>query len=191
MLMANYDTWAGFSRDAPGADDNSTGEEMLKQYILRDPRKDSPPRLTHVYFFAGSEECGTRGLPVLRRRRREKHIPAAALITMSPGKCSPFVVGGKLHTAQDTPDRVYSKPLAEVMTILDYAFDILEGGERPSRPREISEHHYARLYRDGDELFAALKDAIQPNRRNINSIFRVSGDVSGSHAKLKAREVLS
>ena len=321
VLVAHYDTWAGFSRNAPGADDNSTGEEMLKQYILRDLRADSIPPLTHVYFFAGSEECGTRGLlsqlgltvglslislgistanpayflasvpflplalyrfgitgtryfienlsetekasiraaiavdsvgegrlyipenemganfiramfpyegserlndlleeaahlhhipysrfiaggttdsvafleerPVLRRRRREKHIPAAALITMSPGKCSPFVAGGKLHTAQDTPDRVYPKPLAEVMTILDYAFDILEGGERPSRPREISEHHYARLYREGSELFAALKDAIEPNRRNINSIFRVSGDVSGSHARLKASQVLS
>ena len=328
VLVAHYDTWAGFSRDAPGADDNSTGEEMLKQYILRDLRSDSPPPLTHVYFFAGSEECGTRGLlsqlgltvglslislsistalagatkgslfyflasvpflplalyrfgitgtryfienlsetekasiqaaiavdsvgegrlyipenemganfiraifpyegserlndlleeaahlhhipysrfiaggttdsvafleerPILRRRRREKHIPAAALITMSPGKCSPFVAGGKLHTAQDTPDRVYPKPLAEVMTILDYAFDILEGGERPSRPREISEHHYARLYREGDELSAALKDAVEPNRRNINTIFRVSGDVSGSQAKLKAGEVLS
>ena len=237
---------------------------MLKQFILRDLRTDSPPPLTHVYFFAGSEECGTRGLlsqlgltlglslislgvstanpvyflasvpflplalyrfgitgtryfvenlsetekasiraaiavdsvgkgrlyipenemganfiramfpyegserlndlleeaahlnhipysrfiaggttdsvafleerPVLRRRRREKHIPAAALITMSPGKCSPFVVGGKLHTAQDTPDRVYPKPLAEVMTILDYAFDILEGGRAASAP---------------------------------------------------------
>jgi hypothetical protein len=128
--------------------------------------------------------------PVLRRRRREKRIPAAALITMSPGKCSPFVAGGKLHTAQDTPDRVYPQPLAEVLTILDYAFDILEGGERPARPREISEHHYARLYRDGDELFVAMKDAIEPNRRNINSIFRTRGEVSGSEAMLEAAEVV-
>jgi hypothetical protein len=62
VLVAHYDTWAGLSRNAPGADDNSTGEEMLKQYLLRDLRAASPPPLTHVFLFAGSEECGTRGL---------------------------------------------------------------------------------------------------------------------------------
>ena len=320
-LVAHYDTWAGFSKKAPGADDNTTGEEVLKQYLLRDLLADSPSPLTHVYLFAGSEECGTRGLvsqvgltvalslislgistgspvyflasipflplmvyrfgitgtrhfvtslpeqdkaliraaiavdsvgegmvyipenemganfiraifpyegserlndlleeaahlnhinfnrfiaggttdsvafleerPALRTGLREKHIPAAALITMSPGKCSPFIAGGKLHTSQDTPDRVYAEPLAEVLTILDYAFHILHGGEKPQKPREITEHHYARLYRDGDDYLVALKDAIEPNGQNLNSIFSARGSISGSHAKLKVEKVLS
>jgi hypothetical protein len=319
VLVAHYDTWAGFSRNAPGADDNTTGEEVLKQYLLNDLRSESPPPLTHVYLFAGSEECGTRGLvsqlgltvalslaslaistwdllfllaalpfaplanyrfgvtgtryfveglsdqdkqsiraaiavdsvgegrlyipenemganflralvpyegsehlndlleeaahlhhikynrflsggttdsvAFLEERRflpgakRATPFPAAALITMSPGKCSPFVAGGKLHTSTDTPDRVYAQPLAEVLTVLDYAFHILEGGQRPPRPRSLSEHHYARLYRDKGELFLALKDAVEPNRRNLNSIFRVRGVVSEREANLEAEKV--
>ena len=320
VLVAHYDTWACFSRNAPGADDNTTGEEVLKHYLLRDLCSEEPPALTHTYLFSGSEECGSRGLvsqlglvvflsaisyaissvnPVylllslpllplvvyrfgitgtrhyveslseedkdsiraaiavdsvgdgrlyilenemgpsflralfpyegseklndlleevahlhhikynrflsggttdsvafLEERRfmpvgkRKKQIPAAALITMSPGKCSPFVFGGKLHTAKDTPDRVYPEPLAEVLTVLDHAMDILEGGERPACPRAITEHHYARLYRDGDELFVAMKDAVEPNRRNINSIFQVRGHVDGAVARLTAGEVV-
>jgi hypothetical protein len=62
VLVAHCDTWAGFSRDAPGADDNTIGEEILKQYLLRDLCSQEPPALTHIYLFAGSEECGTRGL---------------------------------------------------------------------------------------------------------------------------------
>ena len=62
VLVAHYDTWAGLSREAPGADDNTTGEEVLKHYVLRDLAADEPPELTHVYLFAGSEECGMRGL---------------------------------------------------------------------------------------------------------------------------------
>ncbi|MGH9788161.1 MAG: M28 family peptidase, partial [Candidatus Acidiferrales bacterium] len=57
LLVAHYDTWRG-----PGADDNTTGEEILKQYLLADLRATARPRLTHVYFFAGSEECGLVGL---------------------------------------------------------------------------------------------------------------------------------
>ncbi|MGH9579223.1 MAG: M28 family peptidase, partial [Terriglobales bacterium] len=57
LLVAHYDTWRG-----PGADDNTTGEEILKQYLLADLRAASRPRLTHVYFLAGSEECGLVGL---------------------------------------------------------------------------------------------------------------------------------
>lgn len=320
MLVAHYDTWAGFSKKAPGADDNSTGEEILKQYLLQDLLADDRPPLTHVYVFAGSEECGTRGLisqvgltaalslislgistlspvyllasipflplmvyrfgvtgtrhfvtslpeeekasiraaiavdsvgegtvyipenemganfiralfpyegsehlndlleeaahlhhipfhrfiaggttdsvafleerPILRAALREKHIPAAALITMSPGKCSPFIAGGKLHTSQDTPERVYAEPLAQVLTILDYAFHILHGGQRPSRPRHIAEHHYARLYRHGDDYLVALKDAIEPNHQNLNSIFRARGTIHGSHAKLSVEKIL-
>lgn len=310
VLVAHYDTWAGFSRDAPGADDNTTGEEILKQYLLQDLRARNPPPLTHVYLFAGSEECGTRGLfsqfgltvglslvafalsssslvyllaalpfaPLAVYRfgvtgtrhyvrslsppeksairaaiavdsvgegrlyipenemganflralwpyegseplndlleeaahlnhikynrflgggttdsvafLEEGRIPAAALITMSPGKCSPFVLGGKLHTARDTPERVYAEPLGEVLTLLDYAFHTLEGGERPSRPRALSEHHYARLYRDAQGLLLAMKDSVEPNRRNINSVFRVEGELQDGRARLKAKELL-
>jgi hypothetical protein len=53
VLVAHYDTWRG-----PGADDNTTGEEILKQYLLNDLNAGTRPKLTHVYFFAGSEECG-------------------------------------------------------------------------------------------------------------------------------------
>ena len=315
VFVAHYDTWS-LTRDAPGADDNTSGEEVLKQYLLRDLSSPGPPPLTHVYLFSGSEECGTRGLisqfglvlcltfissaissvslnylllslpflPFLNYRfgitgtrhyvdnlsdeekgsiraaiavdavgegrlyimenemganflralfpydgseglndlleegahihgikynrflsggttdsvafleergvgKKKRHnIPAAALLTMAPGKCSPLIRGGKLHTAKDTPDRVYAEPLKEVLTVLDYAIDILEGGERPARPREIDEHHYARLYRDGTRLYVAMKDAIEPNRRNINSIYQVEGDIEGTDAKLTAGE---
>jgi hypothetical protein len=320
VLVAHYDTWAGFSRDAPGADDNTSGEEVLKHYLLRDLCAHEPPALTHVYLFSGSEECGSRGLlsqfgltvglslisfavtsanplylllcvpfiplanyrfgvtgtrhyvdnlteedkalvraaiavdsvgegrlyilenemganfiralfpyegseklndileegahlhhikyhrflaggttdsvAFLEERRflpggkREKHIPAAALITMAPGKASPLVFGGKLHTRHDTPDRIYEEPLSEVLRVLDYALDVLQGGERPSQPRGLTEHHYARLYRDGEKLFLALKDAVEPNRRNINSILRVEGEITDSEATLSAKEVV-
>jgi hypothetical protein len=320
VLVAHYDTWAGLSREAPGADDNTTGEEVLKHYLLRDLTAEEPPALTHVYLFAGSEECGTRGLisqlgltaglmvvgfalsmgspltllaavpfiplacyrfgvtgtrhfvdglsehvkssiraaiavdsvgegrlyilenemganfiralfpyegseqlndlleegahlnhikynrflaggttdsvafleerGVVPGGKKKRHIPAAAIIAMSPGKCSPFVLGGKLHTRHDTADRIDAKPLREVLTILDYAFDILQGGERPRKPRELVEHHYARLYRVGEELFVAMKDAVEPNRRNINSIFRVRGEIEASAATLKVRDTV-
>ena len=56
VLVAHYDTWRG-----PGADDNTTGEEIVKQYLVADaPRRERPP-LTHVYLLAGSEECGLIG----------------------------------------------------------------------------------------------------------------------------------
>src|SRR5213078_2772681 len=35
VLVAHYDTWRG-----PGADDNRTGEEILKQYLLADLRRE-------------------------------------------------------------------------------------------------------------------------------------------------------
>src|SRR5437762_4215443 len=56
VLVAHYDTWRG-----PGADDNTTGEEILKQYLLADLGAPRRPPITHVYFFAGSEECGLVG----------------------------------------------------------------------------------------------------------------------------------
>src|SRR6266498_3431408 len=235
VLVAHYDTWRG-----PGADDNTTGEEILKQYLLADLGAPRRPALTHVYFFAGSEECGLVGLfsqvllslgmlagnfaltyrdwgmlaiaiallPVasyrfgvsgsreyvrtlsedeLRRIRAvvsidsvgegrlyiprgtmgadflrvlipfgdydslndllEVHnglwarlraavsrsdapflIPASALVAMRPGKASPIVFGGKIHTPNDTPDRVYPEPLRQTLLILDYLFYRIEGG---------------------------------------------------------------
>lgn len=327
LLVAHYDTWRG-----PGADDNSTGEEILKQYLLADLRAEKRPRLTHVYFLAGSEECGLVGLvsqvllaggliagmqavqhwpenwyylavalalcPLasyrigvsgsreyvralrpdeLRRiravvavdsvgegrmfiprstlgadfiralvpfgdydaftdvleegahlhgikynnyiaggttdhvsflevnnglwvRGREtvrrawawlagrdysapRLIPASALVAMLPGKASPVVFGGKIHTPQDVPERVYPEPLREALLILDYLFHILEGGARAREPRQIEEFHYARLYEvtgrggAGSEHWLALKDALEPNRRNLNAIYRVEADV--------------
>lgn len=309
VWIAHYDTWAAFSSEAPGADDNTTGEEILKHYLLLDLIADAPPALTHVYLFSGSEECGTRGLvsqlvltvgltaaatavsssnwigllvsliflpfafyrfgitgtqtyvksltaPQKKRIRsaiavdavgegrlyildnemgatflralvpyrgseplndllkegahlhgirynvhlaggttdsvaflEEPDIPAAALVSMSPGKSSPFVAGGKLHTRHDTPDRVRPESIREVLAVLDYARTILSGGARPARPRRISEHHYARLYQNGPELFLALKDAAEPNRRNLNSIFMVRGDISTREARLTAEGV--
>ncbi len=314
VLVAHYDTWAGFSKDAPGADDNTSGEEVLKHYLLRDLAAKSPPELTRVYLFSGSEECGTRGLvsqlgvmaalyligfgvsaaswpcllaalpflPLINYRfgvtgtrhfvdslsagekaliqaaiavdavgegrlfilenemganfvrallpyegsealndlleegahlnhikynrflaggttdsvafleerrlipfsRKKEPLPAAALLTMAPGKCSPLVFGGKLHTRKDTPDRVYPRPLKEVLTVLDYAVAALEGKPRPDRPRKLEEHHYARLYRAGSGLVLALKDAVEPNRRNVNSVLKVTGRIAGGGAVL-------
>src|SRR5206468_9331968 len=57
VLVAHYDTWRG-----PGADDNTTGEEIVKQYLIADLRAARRPALTHTYFLAGSEECGLIGL---------------------------------------------------------------------------------------------------------------------------------
>ena len=56
VLVAHYDTWRG-----PGADDNTTGEEIVKQYLIEDLRAPKRPPLTHVYILAGSEECGLIG----------------------------------------------------------------------------------------------------------------------------------
>lgn len=314
LLVAHYDTWRG-----PGADDNTTGEEILRQYLLSDLRAVTRPKLTHVYFFAGSEECGLVGLfsqlllsfglfagnfaltygdwamlavaiallplasyrfgvsgsreyvrtltdEALRRIKavvsidsvgegrlyipRETmgadfirvlipfgnydsindlleeaahlhgikynnflaggttdhvsflevnnglwarlgdglrrvtarltgrtyvpplRIPATALVAMRPGKASPIVFGGKIHTPNDTPDRVYAEPLRETLLILDYLFYRIEGGPRISHPRELDEYHYARLYRSGNEHLVALKDAVEPNRRNLNAVYR-------------------
>ncbi|MGW8273291.1 MAG: M28 family peptidase [Thermodesulfovibrionales bacterium] len=319
ILVAHYDTWS-LSGKAPGADDNTSGEEVLKHYLLRDLCSGEKPPLTHTYLFSGSEECGNRGLisqfglivflslisyalssanpvyllvalpflPLVNYRfgitgtshfvknlpegdkesiqaaiavdavgegrlyilenemganflralfpyegseslndlleegahlngikfnrflsggttdsvafleerkplpsgRGETHIPAAANLTMAPGKCSPFIWGGKLHTKNDTPDRVYPVPLGEVLTVLDYAMGILQGGQRTSRPRDIGDHHYVRLYRDGSRLFIAMKDAIEHNRRNINTIFEVEGKVEGAKARVRVRGVL-
>ena len=39
VLVAHYDTWRG-----PGADDNTTGEEILKQYLIEDLRAPAAAR---------------------------------------------------------------------------------------------------------------------------------------------------
>ncbi len=315
LLVAHYDTWRG-----PGADDNTTGEEILKQYLLTDLRGATRPKLTHVYFFAGSEECGLIGLfsqlllsfglfagnfaltyrdwgmlavaigllPLasyrfgvsgsreyvrtltqaelarlravvsvdsvgegrlyipretmgadfirvlipfgdydslndlleeaahlhgikynnflaggttdhvsflevnnglvarawewLRRPRTPPlRIPATALVAMLPGKASPIVFGGKIHTPNDTPDRVYPAPLRETLLVLDYFFYRMEDGPRISRPRELDEFHYARLYRAGAGHLVALKDAVEPNRRNLNAVYRATVERRNGH----------
>jgi hypothetical protein len=327
VLVAHYDTWRG-----PGADDNTTGEEILKQYLIEDLRAPARPPLTHVYILAGSEECGligltsqvvlgialglanvalSRGLYAITalglamvplagfrfgvsgsreyvsslsaaelalvksviavdsvgegrmyipetslgasfvgaffpypgyeqlnlllqegahlhgikyntfiaggttdhisflevgrgwrdrlgnllgcprwlgcHRQGKRRIPAAALVALLPGKASPLVFGGKIHTPHDTADRVYPKPLAEALRILDYWLHLMQGGARITEPRELDEYHYAQLFRvrrPGDaaadveepEHWLALKDAVEPNRRNLNGLYRV--DVS-------------
>jgi hypothetical protein len=309
VLVAHFDTWRG-----PGADDNTSGEEILKQYLLEDLRRSEPPPLTHTYVFAGSEECGQVGflsqcllaaalvaanlayqsgnlvgvliallaVPLAKYRfgvagsrvyvrslspqqlartkavvavdavgegriyipretlgadfvrafipfagydsldellqeaahlhdikyntflsggttdhvswlevnnslldrirewfgARLRKVPAAALIAMCPGKVSPFVFGGKIHTPNDTPDRIARQPLAETLQILDYFFQIMQGGSRPAEPRTPPDCHYARLYQGGGKTFLALKDAVEPNRRNINVVYSVEASVS-------------
>lgn len=319
VLVAHFDTWRG-----PGADDNTTGEELLKQYLLEDLRRPEPPPLTHTYVLAGSEECGLIGflsqclltaglvaanlayqsgnfiavllallaipmakyrfgvagsrvyvrsltpeqlartkavlavdsvgegrmyipretlgadfvrafipfsgfdrlndlleeaahlhaikynsflsggttdhvswlevnnslLDRLRERlggRARHKVPAAALVAMCPGKASPFVFGGKIHTSNDTPDRVYPEPLRETLHIVDYFFYVLEGGVRPVEPRTPTDCHYARLYEAEGKKFLALKDAVEPNRRNINVVYRVEGEISSSGEDVVAR----
>jgi len=330
VLVAHYDTWRG-----PGADDNTTGEEIVKQYLVQVLRAPSRPPLTHTYLLAGSEECGligftsqlvlgvglalanvawahgvyaitglgmllvplatfrfgvsgsreyVRGLPdgereliqaaisvdsvgegrlyipdsslgatfaraflplegherlndmlqeaahlhgikyntfiaggttdhvsfleansgVLDRladllgapkwlgthKRGRPKIPASALVALCPGKASPLVFGGKIHTPHDTPDRIYPQPLAESLHILDYWYYVMEGGERIAAPRELDEFHYAQLFRvrladqDGErsEYWLALKDAVEPNRRNLNGLYRCEARITGTRA---------
>ncbi len=331
VLVAHYDTWRG-----PGADDNTTGEEILKQYLIEDLRAAKRPALTHVYILAGSEECGLIGfasqvvlgvalglanvalahglyaitalglaitplagfrfgvsgsreyvaslsaselalvksvvavdsvgegrmyipetalgasfvsaffpypgyeqlnhllqegahlhgikyntfiaggttdhisfLEVGRKWRDrlgnllgcprwlrchpqgKRRIPAAALVALGPGKASPLVLGGKIHTPNDTADRVYPKPLGETLRIIDYWLHLMQGGERIAEPRELDEFHYAQLFvvrrplpgaAGQEEHWLALKDAIEPNRRNLNGIYQVDVSVSGGVA---------
>ncbi len=318
VLVAHYDTWRG-----PGADDNTTGEEILKQYLLADLGAPRRPALTHVYFFAGSEECGLVGLfsqvllslgmlagnfaltyrdwgmlaiaiallPVasyrfgvsgsreyvrtlsedeLRRIRAvvsidsvgegrlyiprgtmgadflrvlipfgdydslndlleeaahlhgikynnflaggttdhvsflEVHnglwarlraavsrsdapflIPASALVAMRPGKASPIVFGGKIHTPNDTPDRVYAEPLRETLLVLDYFLYRIDGGTRVGAPRWLDDFHYARLFRVDAGHVLALKDAVEPNRRNVNGVYGATATIEGNRAHVR------
>src|SRR5439155_21639806 len=74
-------------------------------------------------------------------------IPAAALVALLPGKASPLVFGGKIHTPHDTADRVYPKPLGEALRIIDYWLHLMQGGPRIAEPRDLDEYHYAQLFR--------------------------------------------
>lgn len=332
VLVAHYDTWRG-----PGADDNTTGEEIVKQYLLADLRAERRPPITHTYFLAGSEECGLVGLtsqvflalgmqaanvgltqpnwhflvaalatvPLatyrfgvsgsreyvrtltdteLRRlravvsvdsvgegrlyiprgtmgadfvhvlvpfddydslndvleegahlhgipynnflaggttdhvsflevnnglleRARDAvrrvlariagrpyvaplRVPATALVAMSPGKASPIVFGGKIHTKNDTPDRVFPQPLRETLLILDYLFHRLDGGERVGQPRHADQFHYARLYRSGAGYLVALKDAVEPNYRNVNAVYRATVERTNGLAVARLGEMI-
>ena len=323
VLVAHYDTWRG-----PGADDNTTGEEILKQYLLADLGAPRRPALTHVYFLAGSEECGLVGLfsqvllslgmlagnfaltyrdwgmlaiaiallPVasyrfgvsgsreyvrtlhedeLRRIRAvvsidsvgegrlyiprgtmgadflrvlipfgdydslndlleeaahlhgikynnflaggttdhvsflEVHnglwarlraavsrsdapflIPASALVAMRPGKASPIVFGGKIHTPNDTPDRVYAEPLRETLLVLDYFLYRIDGGTRVGAPRWLDDFHYARLFRVDAGHVLALKDAVEPNRRNVNGVYGATATIEGNRAHVRVGGLL-
>jgi hypothetical protein len=297
VLVAHYDTWRG-----PGADDNTTGEEIVKQYLVEALRASAPPPLTHTYLLAGSEECGLIGftsqlvlgvglalanvawahgvyavtalglllvplatfrfgvsgsreyvraladeereliqaaisvdsvgegrlyipdsslgatfarafLPMAGHERLNDmlqeaahlhgikyntylaggttdHIsfleagrPGAALVALLPGKASPLVFGGKIHTRHDTADRVYPEPLAQTVRILDTFFHLAQGGARLAEPRELDEFHYARLYRVDGEPWLALKDAVEPNRRNVNVVYRVRAAIEDGRAR--------
>ncbi len=339
ILVAHYDTWRG-----PGADDNTTGEEITKQYLLTDLSGSRRPPLTHTYILAGSEECGLIGftsqvllaaglglanmaldkgvyavmllglamvplakyrfgvsgsreyvaslgpdelelvksvisvdsvgegrmyipesslgadfirafipLPGYRalndlleeaahlngikyntfiaggttdhvsflevnsslrdklgdllgcprwlgcHKHGKRKIPASALVALLPGKASPLVFGGKIHTPNDTADRVYPKPLAEALRIIDYWYFQMHGGTRLREPRDADEYHYAQLFRvqppdpsgpQGEEFWLAMKDAIEPNRRNINGLYRVNAEIEEGRARCRDLEIL-
>src|SRR5206468_2867383 len=117
-------------------------------------------------------------------------VPATALVAMLPGKASPLVFGGKIHTPRDTPDRVYPGPLRETLLILDYFFHRLDGGARVGEPRNLDEFHYARLYRAAAGHLLALKDAVEPNRRNVNGVYRVTATVEGKRGIAAVQSVV-
>jgi hypothetical protein len=125
-------------------------------------------------------------------RQGKRRIPAAALVTLGPGKASPLVLGGKIHTPHDTADRVYPGPLSEALRILDYWLHLMQGGARIAEPRELGDYHYAQLFRvrrrgnaapAAEEHWLALKDAIEPNRRNLNGLYRVEVSIAGGVAR--------
>jgi hypothetical protein len=119
--------------------------------------------------------------------------PGAALVALSPGKASPLVFGGKIHTPGDTADRVYPEPLGQSLRILDTWFHLAQGGERLAEPRELDEFHYARLFRvrlgrgqdASDEWWLALKDAVEPNQRHLNAVYRTDVRLDGDRARCR------
>jgi hypothetical protein len=111
------------------------------------------------------------------------------LVCLLPGKASPLVFGGKIHTRHDTADRVYPGPLAETLRIVDYWLHLMQGGARIVEPRSLGEYHYAQLFqvrRPGAterEHWLALKDAVEPNRRNLNGLYRVDASIVDGFAR--------
>src|SRR5213082_3134466 len=69
VLVAHYDTWRG-----PGADDNTTGEEILKQYLIADLRRAAAGTDPHVL------------LGRLRRVRPDRTHVAAPAGARPPGR---------------------------------------------------------------------------------------------------------
>jgi hypothetical protein len=148
----------------------------------------------------------------------KRKIPASALVALCPGKASPVVFGGKLHTPDDVPERVYPGPLGEALRVLDYWFHIMQGGTRLAEPREAGEYHYAQLFRvrrpgvgayprvgpeagraytqvrpydeESAEHWLVMKDAVEPNRRNINGLYRVDAELSDGRAVCRNLRIL-
>jgi hypothetical protein len=124
-------------------------------------------------------------------RQGKRRVPAAALVALCPRKASPLVLGGKIHTPHDTADRVYPGPLGETLRILDYWLHLMQGGARIAEPRELGEYHYAQLFRvrrpggaaAEEEHWLALKDAVEPNRRNLNGLYRVDVSIADGVAR--------
>jgi len=112
-------------------------------------------------------------------------IPASALVAMRPGKASPIVFGGKIHTPKDTPDRVYPEPLTETLLVLDYFLHRIEGGSRIGAPRWLDEFHYAQLFSVDAGHVLALKDAVEPNRRNVNAVYGAAATIDGNRARVQ------
>ncbi len=151
----------------------------------------------HVSFLEVNNGLTARPIEIIRRllgnhSEPPVRISAAALVAMLPGKASPLVYGGKIHTRNDVPARVYPEPLREALLLIDYAFYVLDGGERVVEPRNLDRFHYARLYEvngsEGKEYWLALKDAIEPNRRNLNEIYLAKAvvNLSGKEAFTEA-----
>ncbi|MGH9556765.1 MAG: hypothetical protein ACRD2Y_13190, partial [Terriglobales bacterium] len=126
----------------------------------------------------------------------KRKIPASALVALLPGKASPLVFGGKIHTPNDTADRVYPAPLAESLRIIDYWYFQMHGGPRLREPRDPGEYHYAQLFRvsqtgaQPEEYWLAMKDAIEPNQRNINGLYRVQAQITDGRARCEDLEIL-
>jgi hypothetical protein len=177
----------------PGYGDlNDLLEEAAHLHGIKYNRFLSGGTTDHVSWLEVNNGLRDRLRELLSGRKKPK-VPAAALITMCPGKASPFVFGGKIHTRKDTPDRVYPEPLRQTLHILDYFFHVFEGGAKPTAPREPSECHYARLYAAGNEIYLLLKDAVEPNRRNLNMIYRVEAAITDHEqdrvARVRIRDV--
>ena len=67
----------------------------------------------------------------------------------------------------------------------------MQGGTRLAEPRDLGEFHYAQLFRvrrpgAEEEHWLALKDAVEPNRRNLNGLYLVDLVDGRRHRALRA-----